>query len=254
MNRDEAKLILQSYRPGGRDRHDPHFADALALAEQDPELKQWFDRQQEFDLALASHIQAVPVPADLKRKLLAPRPAWQAWLYWQMRPAWALAFCGLFLFAGTVGWFAWTNRPVSFGVFCEEIASRSWDPSPHLEYANGNVPEVRAWLTAQGIQTDFHIPSALQEARLRGVSIIEWRGQRVPVICLSDQNVHRHLIVAERMYVADSPAENKPVMKDIGPIRTVAWNTGSKTYVLTGFKTKTFVERFRQDRHWNFSS
>ena len=35
MNRDEAKLILQSYRPGGQDAGDPYFAAALALAKQD---------------------------------------------------------------------------------------------------------------------------------------------------------------------------------------------------------------------------
>ncbi len=32
MNCNEAKLILQAYRPGGQDADDPQFAEALVLA------------------------------------------------------------------------------------------------------------------------------------------------------------------------------------------------------------------------------
>jgi hypothetical protein len=71
MNRDEAKLILQSYRPGGQDAADPHFAEALALAKTDPELAAWFAAEQKFDACVSGGLQQVRVPAELKKEILA---------------------------------------------------------------------------------------------------------------------------------------------------------------------------------------
>ena len=52
MNNQEAKLILQAYRPGGRDTFDPLFAEALEQARRDPELQKWFaERKQALDYA-----------------------------------------------------------------------------------------------------------------------------------------------------------------------------------------------------------
>src|SRR5579871_3009993 len=86
MNNQEAKLILQAYRPGGEDASDPLFAEALEQARRDPELQKWFAEQ----IALETHLKArletaIPVPRGLKSDLLAlrktSRPApWWWWL------------------------------------------------------------------------------------------------------------------------------------------------------------------------------
>ena len=47
MTTQEAKLILQSYRPD-RDAADPFFAEALECARRDDALKSWFEAQQAF--------------------------------------------------------------------------------------------------------------------------------------------------------------------------------------------------------------
>ncbi|WPJ94235.1 hypothetical protein SH580_12400 [Coraliomargarita algicola] len=72
MNREEAKQLLELCRPGNTDdRQDPVLAEAFALLENDPELKDWFDEQQAIDARISESICAVEVPVDLKASILA---------------------------------------------------------------------------------------------------------------------------------------------------------------------------------------
>ena len=74
MNNQEAKLILQAYRPGGQDASDPMFAEALEQCWRDPELQRWFADQCAYDARIQTKLQeAIPIPQDLKASLLTPR-------------------------------------------------------------------------------------------------------------------------------------------------------------------------------------
>ena len=57
MDEQEARLILQGYRPGGQDQSDPHFSEALQEVMRNPELAQWFADEQAFDQAIATHLE-----------------------------------------------------------------------------------------------------------------------------------------------------------------------------------------------------
>ena len=41
MDEQEARLILQAYRPGEADKGDPHFDEALKEAARNPALARW---------------------------------------------------------------------------------------------------------------------------------------------------------------------------------------------------------------------
>lgn len=71
MNIEEAKFILQSYRPSDEDRNDPVFSDALALLETDSELQAWHAAEVEFDRMFQEKVQAIQPPAHLKASILA---------------------------------------------------------------------------------------------------------------------------------------------------------------------------------------
>ena len=60
MTEQEARLILQSYRPGGEDKDDPQFAEALREAERNPELARWLAEEQAFDCAMAAQLASAP--------------------------------------------------------------------------------------------------------------------------------------------------------------------------------------------------
>ena len=88
MNNEEAKLILQAYRPGGQDANDPRFREALEQAQRDPELARWFANEQALDSRISAKVQAaIKPPAHLKSQLLAQRKIVRPVAWWKM-PAW----------------------------------------------------------------------------------------------------------------------------------------------------------------------
>src|SRR5476649_350320 len=70
MTRQEAKLALAAYRPNGADATDSRLAEALACAQNDPELAAWFLSQQQFDSAVAAKLGAVAPPRILREAIL----------------------------------------------------------------------------------------------------------------------------------------------------------------------------------------
>ena len=82
MHEQEARLILQAYRPGGQDQNDPHFAEALQETVRNSELGRWFAEEQAFDQAIAAHLEKMPAPFGLKTRILAhdgtPTKSWAA--------------------------------------------------------------------------------------------------------------------------------------------------------------------------------
>ena len=68
MDKDAAKLLLESYRP--RDADDPIFAEALREVAADPELAAWFKDTQRFDALMSEKLQEMPVPTDLRNHIL----------------------------------------------------------------------------------------------------------------------------------------------------------------------------------------
>ena len=90
MNEQEARLILQAYRPGV-DPDDPEVAAALQEAARNPELARWFAEEQAFDRAIAAHLGNVPAPFGLKTRILAqlaPPAAPRRW-------SWAVKLAGV---------------------------------------------------------------------------------------------------------------------------------------------------------------
>ena len=71
MNNEEAKFILQGYRPNGADAGDAAFRAALEQVQRDPALGEWFARQQAFDAAVSAKLDAVPAPVGLREAILA---------------------------------------------------------------------------------------------------------------------------------------------------------------------------------------
>ena len=89
--------------------------EALALTETDSTLKQWFDEQAELSAALSAKLGEIPVPNDLRAKILAGADVSSApgnvsvskfrrWL-----PALATAAC---LVVTGIAIFLWQNRYV----------------------------------------------------------------------------------------------------------------------------------------------
>lgn len=71
MDKEQAKFILESFRPDGADAHDDTFAEALQLAVEDRELGEWLAGERASDAEFASTLMDVEIPDQLRLHILA---------------------------------------------------------------------------------------------------------------------------------------------------------------------------------------
>jgi hypothetical protein len=71
MDKEQAKFILQSFRPDGADASDADFAEALQLAAEDRELGEWLAKERATDAAFAAALCELEIPEDLRQHILA---------------------------------------------------------------------------------------------------------------------------------------------------------------------------------------
>ena len=70
MDREQARFILQSFRPDGADSGDPDFEEALAVAAGDRELGDWLLREQEQDAFVSVALRNLAIPSTLRGSVL----------------------------------------------------------------------------------------------------------------------------------------------------------------------------------------
>jgi hypothetical protein len=257
MKSHDAKRLLEVLRPGEADHGDRHFADALQQAGSDPELARWLADQKQFDGTFARALKDLPVPADLRSAILADRPqppqkilkpAFGRWL----KPRWripAAAAAAALIISASIAAVHW-NRPVGFAEFCHELLKEALSNDAHLDFKSGDLARIRQWLHGQGVAADVALPAGLQGMRVQGCQVVQAGGQRVPMLCLMGESKHLHLFVVEGVQLAGLPRAGSPAFERYGSWKTAAWQQGDKTYVLSGLKSYTFVNKFRKAGRW----
>lgn len=71
MDQEQAKFILQSFRPDGADANDADFTEALQLAASDRELGDWLARERAEDAAFAQMLGQVEIPERLRQHIMS---------------------------------------------------------------------------------------------------------------------------------------------------------------------------------------
>ena len=251
MTIEQAREILSAFRPGTDDERDPVFAEALALAQTDPELKAWFQDSQGFDRLFRADLARVMAPSSLRDAILAeakiirPTPWWQ----WRLKSEhWAAAAAVALIGAAIAVWMG--SRPASFQEFGREMTDQSWGLAPHVQYKASSMAEVRRSLHESGAPSQFAVPPTLAPA-VRGYSVMHWRGHEVPMICFNADGQHVHLLVVERTHFPDAPSV-KPQVDEWQVWRTASWSRDDFSYVLTGLNTPSFVKKFRKSKRWDW--
>lgn len=252
MTREEAKEILSAYRHGTDDEKDPLFAGALALARQDRELSAWLAESLAFDQSVRRELAPVRAPLDLRdsilaqRKIIRPAPWWNPRLSGRQMAAAAAVFIAL----GVAALWA-SQRPPTFAEFRRDLAGQSWGSDPHVQAKAANLQDVREFLATQGVATNFAVPPVLAQSRVRGCTLVAWRGQKVPVLCFNPDGKHLHLVVVDRTQFPDAPTETPETDRN-GSARTASWSKDEHSYVLNGLSTHGFVKQFRKDKRWDW--
>jgi len=233
MDRTEAKLLLQACRPNGQDSTLPVFAEALALAERDPELKAWWTAQQAFDQKVTAKLQGVPMPEDLRRTILAGRKIERTTPRFHL-PYWLAAAAAIILFIG-IGWHYSPGRARTETAF----ANQDYDASvrqflqkePDLGLVTHDHAEVLAWLQQRQAPTG-NFPGPMVSLPTLGCQQLTMHGHTVSLICfsLADGDV-AHLFIIEKDALSDPPGTS-PHFDQNGSWSSAAWSDNSKSYLL----------------------
>jgi hypothetical protein len=234
MNNEQAKFILQAYRPGGEDAQDPQFQEALEQARRDPELARWFANERAIDARISGKLKAaVNAPANLKAMLLAQSKIVRPTAWWR-QPAWlamSAAACLALLVTISVLWLKPKSLPLMTeyrGAMAQLVGSKL----DHLDLMSHDVTEVRRWLTQTNAHGDFVLPAGLDGKPSLGCRLLDWQGHRVSLICFELANRQMaHLIVIDRSAFGDA-SNDSPQFAQLGEVATVSWSHGDKTYLV----------------------
>jgi uncharacterized membrane protein YbaN (DUF454 family) len=235
MNNQEAKLILQAYRPNGPDASDPFFAEALEHARRDPELAKWFAEESSLNGRIQTRLQvAIPIPSGLKSELLALQKMVRP-IPWWAQPM-KLAAVGLALAALGAILLLIPERPTQLASFRETMARSSLNTQGHVAFESHDIASIRQWLQGNNMQTNFDLPATLQAATgtAQGCRVVDWNGHKATMVCFIVSGQHMDLFVMDRAGLPDFPESGAPQFASAGSLMTAMWSGDGKVYLLTG--------------------
>jgi len=239
MNNQEAKLILQAYRPGGRDTFDPLFAEALEQARRDPELQKWFAEEQALDSQIQSKLRpAVAVPRDLKANLLALRKMIRP-VPWWFQPMKLAAAAAIVLLIGLAAFLLLPQKPTQLVLFREKMVRYSMQEHGHVTFESPDITKIQQWLQTRGVDANFELPAGLQGKPAQGCRVVDWNGHQATMICfVLEDGKHMDLFVMDRAGLPGFPEGGAPQIVKTDGLRMATWAKGGKVYLLTGDNKK----------------
>jgi hypothetical protein len=245
MDKQEARLVLQAHRATDLDTTQPAFAEALALVESDPELKVWWEAQQEFDRKVAAKLEEIPIPDDLRATILAAnkiepftlRPFFPFWL--------AAAACVAIVCAVSMAFHSAyvTSQLIATDAFHVATLDFLGNDAPSLGMTSSDHDKILAWLKDQHAPTG-EVPEKM--AALPGIGCQKFvvQGHTISLICfsLADGKIV-HLFTVEREALLEPPLRAAPVIKRVDGWSTASWSDDRMSYMLA---TQDNLDALRQ--------
>lgn len=236
MTDSQAKEILKLYRPGTADTEDPSFAEALALCERNPALKDWFAEHCTLYSALRAKFKQIQVPEGLREQIISERkvhtvPLWQK----------AVLLAGTVAVVGLLLWrLPWPHprEPHDFAYYRNYMVGWA-DRQYTMDQLTNNLDQIRLFLTQRGAVTNYMVPANLQKyALVAGCVDTAFQEKHVTMICFQTKPMRPTdsdlwLIVANSSTTTDNPTSTIPkIDKTRNGITSASWTADGKTYVL----------------------
>jgi hypothetical protein len=234
MNNAEARELLRLHRPGMKDEVDARMAEALRLAQQDPELARWFDVHCRFYLAMQAKLKELPVPADLKSKILraeSPRRGRIVDLRNFLVP---LAAAAVVILLGVGAWsFRLWIRGDVFADGRERIVKQAQRPY-YMSLMSTNLTQIHDFLVASSFP-DYTLTKPLANLAGVGCEKVDWRGRKVSMVCLlANKKDQMFLFVMDSANLKNAPEAGKTEFARVYQLMTASWTQGDKVYILAG--------------------
>lgn len=248
MTRSEAQRVLELCRPCDRRSSDPEVRQALDMVRQDPELHRWFEEHLRVEDAIRDRFRSIPVPADLKERLLAqnkivrPRFVWGA-AQWAQLAACLVVLIGLVIGLAQYG----RSSGAGFAQF-ESRMVRSALREYQMQILTDDMPKLRTWMAAKKAPADFEVPKGLSKLKLTGGGVLHWQNHPVSMACFDRGDKQMlFLFVLDKNALADPPATT-PRTDQVKKLATVSWSDTKKTYLLAGPTDEESLRKYLSPR------
>ena len=232
MNNVEAKFILQGYRPNGADAGDATFAAALAQAQADPALHDWFAREQAFDRAISAQLGQIATPAGLREAILAggrvtspdtPRPSW-----WQQPVLMAAASIAVLFALGLALWPRTAAANPGLTEFALNDAMLDKNHGGH----GADTAALQAMLSAPTTRLAGGLPVDFDALRKAGCRTVDFQNHPVLEICFKRDGAWFHCYIAQRSDFPALAAALTPVLAHRDGASIASWADASHLFVV----------------------
>jgi len=238
MTIEEAKFLLQAYRPNSDVADIPSITEALAMLEEDAALKSWYEEEREFDELFASKLSDIEIPANLESEILkqvvskpnkvVEFPWWKQFSFFGAAASILLALGLLLSPMGNDSTGQSTVLTVeSFQTFANQA----------LRNAKGFNAKSHEWATLVSYLDENNTPAPAQlPGRIKdmppvGCMTLSLNDKPVGVVCFGKKS-KSHLFVIESEDFPEMPVEIKPIL-DQNPYSTKAyWTNNDRHYLL----------------------
>jgi len=231
MSNQEAKFILEAYRPNGRDAGDATFDAALAQAKTDPALGAWFARAQTHDAAIAARLGELVPPSGLREAILAGSRASRAPKAERRSPMlWLAMAAGVaILLTATVA--LWPNRA---SAATSKFAAFAMNDTLHGQH--GGHGEAMGALQILLSQPSTHLATALPvdfaALRATGCRTLSFAGHDVLEVCFQRNGEWFHVYIGNSGDFPAQPAGVPAVYKQEGQLGCASWSDASHHFTV----------------------
>lgn len=244
MTNEEAKFMLQGYRPNGADADNEAFAEALKQAERDPALREWFEREQAFDAVVAGKLREIQPPPGLRESILAGKKMTPPQSEPPARPWWAqtwtvgLAAAAAIVMVFSVALTQPTDEPVGELVRMEPIIKLAMEDIGGAHGAGTHASALGtfgAWVLDANnrLQADG-MPVDLEYLRSMGCRTINVAGHDVFEICFERDSKTFHLYIVDREDCDPTSLHHEPMFHEKGDFAAASWACDHFAYLVAG--------------------
>ncbi len=239
MTNEQVKQILQLYRPGTADAVDPAFADALALCEQDAELKEWFANHCALYAALRSKFKKIAVPEGFKEQIIAERQVHHETPVWQKAVLAVGTVAAAVVIISTLPQWSTHRERHDFAAY-RSVMSGNAARGYYMDLYTNDLDQIRLFFAQKSDIADYVLPENLKKnATAAGCVTSKWQGNQVSMICFQTgrplapgTKSDLWLFVATNTIAKDAPRATAPAVEHSNGFVTASWTEGNRTYVL----------------------
>ena len=207
MDNQEARRILETYRPGV-DEIDAQVTEALACARRDDKLSEWLEQESALDGALRKKLRDISVPVGLRTRILANAPAaTSAVVWWRRRPVWLAAAAAILVIEFVIYWphLRPENAFTAYRAGMVQYVAAGYQ----MDLRTEDLDALRQQFVKSGWPSDYVVPPALTKLTVEGGCQSQWRGHKVSLLCLEAKDHDVWLLVIERDAVWHAPPDHR---------------------------------------------